>query len=96
MNRNLAFSNMWLGFRELAIELIELISSKVTNHLNVHLCPFLPGRYGDLSESSEQHSRGKANKGHNGSLKKVQFSHQNIRGFSALWDLLHEVHVHLG
>lgn len=59
-------------------------------------CPFLPGRYGDLSESSEQHSRGEANEGHNGSLEKVQFPHQNIRGFSALWDLLHEVHVHLG
>lgn len=58
-------------------------------------CLLLPGWYGDLSESSEQHSRREANKGHNGSLKKVQFPHQNIRGFSALWDLLHEVHVHL-
>lgn len=55
----------------------------------------LPGRDGDLSESSEEHSWGEANKGHNGSLKKVQFSHQNIGGLSTLWNLLHEVHVHL-
>lgn len=59
------------------------------------MCSFLPGRYGDLSQSSKQHGRREANKGHNGSLEKVQFPHQNVGGFSALWDLLHEVHVHL-
>lgn len=55
----------------------------------------LPGRYRDLSESSEQHSRGEADKGHDGPLQEVQFSHQYIGGFCTLWDLLHEVHVHL-
>lgn len=54
-----------------------------------------PGGYGDLSEPSEQHSRGQTDESYNGSLKKVQFSHQHIGGLCTLRDLLHEVQVHL-
>lgn len=55
----------------------------------------VPGRNWDLSESSEQHSRGEADKGHNGPLQEVQLSHQHIGGLCTLWDLLHKVQVHL-
>lgn len=55
----------------------------------------LPGGYGDLSKSSEQHSRGETDEGHDGPLQEVQFSHQHIGGLCTLRDLLHEVHVDL-
>lgn len=55
----------------------------------------LPGRYGDLGETGEQHGRGEADESHNGPLQELQFSHQHIGGLRTLWDLLHEVQVSL-
>lgn len=58
-------------------------------------CSCLPGRYGHLCKSGEQHSRGKAHKGYNRPLQEVQLSHQHIGSLCTLWDLFHEVQIHL-
>lgn len=55
----------------------------------------LPGGYGDLGESGKQNSRRETDKSHNGPLQEIQLSHQHIGSLCTLWDLLHEVQVHL-
>lgn len=65
------------------------------SHRCAESCEGRPGGDGDLSESGEQDSRGKTDKGHNGPFQEVQYSNQNIGGLCTLWDLFHEMKVDL-